>query len=134
MVVLCVFFFSSRRRHTRCALVTGVQTCALPICRGATKVQYRFRAGHSDVKRFAISLRVAIVEPPQDDDGSFQSLKTRDGIDRDRMGRIGFDAPPFSAARDRHPAEGALALVAPPRAPQPYADVGRLNSFGPSQA
>src|SRR3546814_12704124 len=29
---LFVFFFSSRRRHTRCALVTGVQTCALPIC------------------------------------------------------------------------------------------------------
>src|SRR3546814_17861160 len=26
------FFFSSRRRHTRCALGTGVQTCALPIC------------------------------------------------------------------------------------------------------
>src|SRR3546814_4254193 len=26
-----VFFFTSRRRHTRCALVTGVQTCALPI-------------------------------------------------------------------------------------------------------
>src|SRR3546814_4652871 len=26
-----VFFFSSIRRHTRCALVTGVQTCALPI-------------------------------------------------------------------------------------------------------
>src|SRR3546814_20394636 len=26
------FFFSRRRRHTRCALVTGVQTCALPIC------------------------------------------------------------------------------------------------------
>src|SRR3546814_4760389 len=32
-VVLCIcfFFLSSRRRHTRCALVTGVQTCALPI-------------------------------------------------------------------------------------------------------
>src|SRR3546814_4260100 len=31
--VYCVysFVFSSRRRHTRCALVTGVQTCALPI-------------------------------------------------------------------------------------------------------
>src|SRR3546814_11284105 len=28
--MLC--FFSSRRRHTSCALVTGVQTCALPIC------------------------------------------------------------------------------------------------------
>src|SRR3546814_9000579 len=32
VLYLClVFFFSSRRRHTRCALVTGVQTCALPI-------------------------------------------------------------------------------------------------------
>src|SRR3546814_5565595 len=28
-----MFFFSSRRRHTRCVLVTGVQTCALPISR-----------------------------------------------------------------------------------------------------
>src|SRR3546814_1050788 len=32
--MLVWFFFSSRRRHTRCALVTGVQTCALPICEG----------------------------------------------------------------------------------------------------
>src|SRR3546814_3082276 len=34
---MCVslFFFSSRRRHTRCALVTGVQTCALPISAAA---------------------------------------------------------------------------------------------------
>src|SRR3546814_3849293 len=32
LVCVCFFFFSSRRRHTRCALVTGVQTCALPIC------------------------------------------------------------------------------------------------------
>src|SRR3546814_4772514 len=31
MLWKCLFFFSSRRRHTRCALVTGVQTCALPI-------------------------------------------------------------------------------------------------------
>src|SRR3546814_2476873 len=30
-----LFFFSSRRRHTRCALVTGVQTCALPISFGS---------------------------------------------------------------------------------------------------
>src|SRR3546814_3495699 len=29
--MISYFFFSSRRRHTRCALVTGVQTCALPI-------------------------------------------------------------------------------------------------------
>src|SRR3546814_2713977 len=57
----CLFLFvSSRRRHTRCALVTGVQTCALPICfsdiafvtgkaetaRLGLAVQLRFFAGH----------------------------------------------------------------------------------------
>src|SRR3546814_9565535 len=31
MILVLLFLFSSRRRHTRCALVTGVQTCALPI-------------------------------------------------------------------------------------------------------
>src|SRR3546814_2914670 len=31
MICEVIFFFASRRRHTRCALVTGVQTCALPI-------------------------------------------------------------------------------------------------------
>src|SRR3546814_6578244 len=34
IIVFILFFFSSRRRHTRCALVTGVQTCALPIWGG----------------------------------------------------------------------------------------------------
>src|SRR3546814_3002268 len=37
------FFFSSRRRHTRCALVTGVQTCALPILRAANGGTRYFR-------------------------------------------------------------------------------------------
>src|SRR3546814_2866303 len=46
MVFLLSFFFSSRRRHTRCALVTGVQTCALPISRRSarTAVAARDRA------------------------------------------------------------------------------------------
>src|SRR3546814_17876047 len=37
------FFFSSRRRHTRCALVTGVQTCALPICQFSLNFILKFR-------------------------------------------------------------------------------------------
>src|SRR3546814_1891697 len=41
--MLC-FFFSSRRRHTRCALVTGVQTCALPILCEMIFLRYVFRA------------------------------------------------------------------------------------------
>src|SRR3546814_4742177 len=43
-----MFVFSSRRRHTRCALVTGVQTCALPICQAA-----------------AVNLQQALNELPQ---------------------------------------------------------------------
>src|SRR3546814_16590990 len=47
--VLCefrclIFFFSSRRRHTRGALVTGVQTCALPICQDAWHAARLFAA------------------------------------------------------------------------------------------
>src|SRR3546814_9849303 len=43
-VVSIFFFVASRRRHTRCALVTGVQTCALPICR----VEVRGDAGANE--------------------------------------------------------------------------------------
>src|SRR3546814_2111392 len=38
---VALFFFSSRRRHTRCALVTGVQTCALPISETTTVAENR---------------------------------------------------------------------------------------------
>src|SRR3546814_7125389 len=41
--MLWCFFFSSRRRHTRCALVTGVQTCALPICISSRGDGFRYR-------------------------------------------------------------------------------------------
>src|SRR3546814_6782291 len=44
---LCVFFFSSRRRHTKCALVTGVQTCALPICSILQRLQLQPQLGDS---------------------------------------------------------------------------------------
>src|SRR3546814_9092988 len=43
-----MFFFSSRRRHTRCALVTGVQTCALPIF-GFTLDDLRYEYPHEPV-------------------------------------------------------------------------------------
>src|SRR3546814_11926839 len=47
-----LFFFSSRRRHTRCALVTGVQTCALPI----------WKADVSD--RIATGQKLVMPTPP----------------------------------------------------------------------
>src|SRR3546814_17403774 len=45
-------FFSSRRRHTRCALVTGVQTCALPICpQYSSTYGYRHARGQPIIRR-----------------------------------------------------------------------------------
>src|SRR3546814_7063435 len=51
--VVCIFFFSSRRRHTRCALVTGVQTCALPIYHRAPQSQQTSSRSRAFVPRTA---------------------------------------------------------------------------------
>src|SRR3546814_2509312 len=48
MDLICIIF-SSRRRHTRCALVTGVQTCALPIVPGVGLVSARRDGSESRV-------------------------------------------------------------------------------------
>src|SRR3546814_10047683 len=73
MLTVCVFyffgfFFSSRRRHTRCALVTGVQTCALPIFlipavkAGMAATLLPWSAVNEDVR--AGTLRVVRLPPP----------------------------------------------------------------------
>src|SRR3546814_7587504 len=52
---ILAFFFSSRRRHTRCALVAGVQTCALPIykdgCRDLAMPTWRSHRGAAPLAR-----------------------------------------------------------------------------------
>src|SRR3546814_18643598 len=63
------FFFSSRRRHTRCALVTGVQTCPLPI------YIVEWRAYVSDVVRRnmgAIANQPYVYLLPGESDGDFE--------------------------------------------------------------
>src|SRR3546814_7988371 len=82
VLIVLVFFFSSRRRHTRCALVTGVQTCALPISAWApladTAIQIRaaahFHRGEGapqgergDAPAFAVAEAARLAEPPADD-------------------------------------------------------------------
>src|SRR3546814_8746074 len=52
-----LFFFSSRRRHTRCALVTGVQTCALPIS------TFGYRPGAGQGKAFLERIMQAAHTP-----------------------------------------------------------------------
>src|SRR3546814_19025717 len=71
------FFFSSRRRHTRCALVTGVQTCALPI----------YAQGMAITRECAIIMPSALpqtIKPP------IEGKERRDnGVGRSEERRVG---------------------------------------------
>src|SRR3546814_1601885 len=75
---MLLFFFSSRCRHTRCALVTGVQTCALPICessaaRTPTRPAALTPAAGTSGVRLAVphDSQFLTVEPDGRDDISF---------------------------------------------------------------
>src|SRR3546814_20823864 len=81
---MSLFFFSSRRRHTRCALVTGVQTCALPISR-----RYRLKAGSELVETVGASAPAKISQPDLT-----QSLSWEQGL-------INFDREPLARAVER---------------------------------
>src|SRR5881409_3790975 len=72
------FFFSSRRRHTRCETVTGVQTCALPI------------SGHEippGVPACAITDRDSDGDGVFDPDDGCAQVATPNQVDGDRDGR-----------------------------------------------
>src|SRR3546814_2417823 len=66
LVVLFVFFFSSRRRHTRCALVTGVQTCALPILTAQYSPAIRINAVSPGAVATELSAHTAELNPGRD--------------------------------------------------------------------
>src|SRR3546814_4530947 len=75
---MCCFFFSSRRRHTRCALVTGVQTCALPIY---TYVLGAFNPGMTRLASGNLLLMVRIAEALREPirDGHIHAIRWFDG-------------------------------------------------------
>src|SRR3546814_11806953 len=77
----CFFFFSSRRRHTRCALVTGVQTCALPICCGShcREVQTANRQDEEGDDRHAALQALCARQQPEGQDRETRSEERRVG-------------------------------------------------------
>src|SRR3546814_8774168 len=96
MFVMLFFFFSSRRRHTICALVTGVQTCALPIYLRSFEVAWKYRfffgglhhllrqdeklaLAYRDLQTWALDELESIVRQLAKD-GSMAKPKTRNGF------------------------------------------------------
>src|SRR3546814_21182701 len=71
-----MFFFSSRRRHTRCALVTGVQTCALPILKDSfCKKTACDQSGNRSLETFHQALpRRQHLRPPVSQDGALKKM------------------------------------------------------------
>src|SRR3546814_14598217 len=87
-----MFFFASRIRHTRCALVTGVQTCALPIC-------WLVRRPAGMARAYSIDLRERVVAAVE-----------REGLSR-HAAAARFGVAPSSAIKwvQRHRSTGSVA-------------------------
>src|SRR3546814_12308766 len=82
MYLVCVilaFFFSSRRRHTRCALVTGVQTCALPI----------YRQDEAEEPRPDIGIRPLALDPADPEGRADRPGQRRKRKNRSEERRVG---------------------------------------------
>src|SRR3546814_4316268 len=90
MSLLFCFFFSSRRRHTRCALVTGVQTCALPISFAGPEAVLAYLSRYTH--RVAISNRRLVA---LDDNGVIFRWKDYRAKGRTRYKRMTLAADEF---------------------------------------
>src|SRR3546814_2688861 len=100
LLMTYIFFFSSRRRHTRCALVTGVQTCALPISARAGP-EYRI-ATDLDHERQSPAYR---YRPPWPDAGAIVTFGCRQ--DNDLAPPAGDGPQPAPVGFGDHAAEAA---------------------------
>src|SRR3546814_5808740 len=85
-----MFFFSSRRRHTRCALVTGVQTCALPIC-GRGRADAGIFCGRPAPVPLSPPVRGADIVPPPLAEGLGTGGVLRARLSSDRAVLAGLD-------------------------------------------
>src|SRR3546814_9058056 len=77
------FFFSSGRQHTRCALVTGVQTCALPFCEQEWRRNPYLREVSSALYYYPVC-GIAVNRPHRLDRG-IRRVKRITGLHSDRL-------------------------------------------------
>src|SRR3546814_8270268 len=83
------FFVSSRRRHTRCALVTGVQTCALPIFEPGMMLQVFSDGRQRRQRHFSFVIDQDGEDPASDIENYTSDLeKVLTQALRDRLNRV----------------------------------------------
>src|SRR3546814_7602285 len=87
------FLCASRRRHTRCALVTGVQTCALPIC-----VHGRLHEGERTTPD-AISVQAQLATFRDDKVSHVAMEVSSHALEQGRVGAVDFEVAARSAER-----------------------------------
>src|SRR3546814_967225 len=110
--VFVFFFFSSRRRHTRCALVTGVQTCALPILH-EVKV-----ALHPEV---AVTIKINVARSPE------EAEMQAEGVDvMAQMFEEAHDVAGFT--EDYQASQDAAATLGEEAAPAPAAEATEVEA------
>src|SRR3546814_3506587 len=96
-VLLFVFVCSSRRRHTSCALVTGVQTCALPISQEGEAAELRARALQIEAKGYqGVSAQAE------------QYIQVLEAMERQKAANQAFDAYEKEEAAARKITEGLI--------------------------
>src|SRR3546814_13581769 len=132
-VTCCVcFVISSRRRHTRCALVTGVQTCALPIFDDVTMAVHQHFDDPCSAAEIAVDLegRLGVEHVGI---GAFRSQEDAQYV----MSAVPLaQPPPEHDAPGRRPAGGAVAPALPRgagRAAQGYRAGRRDTALGSSR-
>src|SRR3546814_9663477 len=121
------FFFSSRRRHTRCELVTGVQTCALPIWSGMIRLtESAGSLGAADIRFAALDLRRCVeglgLGQYGRRDCSRRPVSVERGLGIPRIDRILNRAQARRLGADKHRHVAGLMLVFPH-----FCEIGRAH-------
>src|SRR3546814_7976317 len=111
-----MFFFSSRRRHTGCALVTGVQTFALPILEGPHTPLYPFGhgLGYSVFEYGALELDKSVLRGENDRLTASVTVRNAGAVAGEEIVQLYIGDPVASRSRPRRELKAFQKILLPP--------------------